>query len=228
MSNGMIKLWGLIGFVLILICCLFFKFNSIESDVLGSTKNALQKAGIAVGAVAVSGRDIILEGNVASEEIKKKAEQVIWNDIDSKDKVRMVDNRLKVMVVPPPKPKAEVIQKKLDNVIAINNIEFETNRSIIRSNSYPIINNVIDILKEYPNVTIKIEGHTDSRGKAEHNLKLSANRAKAVMDFIVTKGISPERLSSVGYGETLPIAGNRTIEGRQKNRRVEFKINQEN
>ena len=66
--------------------------------------------------------------------------------------------------------------------------------------------------------------HIDSRGSDEYNIKLSENRAKSVMDYIISKGISPTRITSHGYGETRPVASNDTDEGRQLNRRVEFKI----
>jgi outer membrane protein OmpA-like peptidoglycan-associated protein len=71
---------------------------------------------------------------------------------------------------------------------------------------------------------IEISGHTDNRGSAELNQKLSENRAKAVVDYLVAKGINPSRLEYKGYGKDQPIATNDTDAGRQENRRTEFKI----
>ena len=71
---------------------------------------------------------------------------------------------------------------------------------------------------------VSIEGHTDSRGKNRFNQKLSENRAKAVMDYLIDHGIDAEKLENVGYGEDKPIASNRTRRGRSANRRVEFRI----
>jgi hypothetical protein len=75
-----------------------------------------------------------------------------------------------------------------------------------------------------PNLKIEISSHTDSKGANDYNFKLSDNRAKSVVDYLISKGISADRLVSKGYGEEKPIATNDTDEGRQLNRRTEFKI----
>ena len=82
--------------------------------------------------------------------------------------------------------------------------------------------NIADILDDYPNVTFRIEGHTDSTGSAELNQRLSQERAQSVMNYLIEKGIPSERMTSVGYGEDRPIADNNTREGRRTNRRVEI------
>jgi outer membrane protein OmpA-like peptidoglycan-associated protein len=80
------------------------------------------------------------------------------------------------------------------------------------------------MLAENPAVEIEMSAHTDSRGSDEYNVKLSANRAKSVMDYIISKGIASTRIISEGYGETKPVVPNDTDENRQLNRRVEFTI----
>ena len=80
------------------------------------------------------------------------------------------------------------------------------------------------MLNDNPAISIELGAHTDSKGSDEYNIKLSHNRANSVMQYILSKGISPERVSFKGYGETVPVATNETDEGRQLNRRVEFKI----
>ncbi len=219
MDPGKIKLLGFIGFILIIFCCLFLKSNAIEYDLTERTSSALLANNIDVDTVLLDGRDVTLKGIVASEEIKTKAGEIAANIFG----VRTVNNLLEIKSKPVPPP-VKTIQKKLDEIIAIKNIEFETNRTIIKKNSYPILLKVVSILKEYPSILISIEGHTDSRGNAEHNLELSKKRANAVMDFLTKKGISSKRLKAKGFGITKPIADNNTAEGRQKNRRVEFKI----
>ena len=219
MDPGKIKLLGVIGFILILFCCLFFKVNSIENDLSARTVTALSNGSISIDSVLVNGRDITLKGVVSSNAIKTKAGKIaesIWG-------VRTVNNLLTIKSKPS-KPPIPNIQKKLDNVNAIQNIEFENNKSIIRKNSLPILQKVIDVLKEYPEISIEIGGHTDSRGNAKHNLLLSKKRAEAVMTFLSKNGIDKSRLKAKGYGITKPIADNTTEEGRKKNRRVEFKI----
>lgn len=101
-------------------------------------------------------------------------------------------------------------------------IHFEFDSDIIRVESYPILDTVAQVLKDYPNITIEIQGHTDSVGDADYNYWLSHDRARSVMEYLIRKGIDPARLTYQGYGESCPIASNRTTEGRAKNRRVEF------
>jgi outer membrane protein OmpA-like peptidoglycan-associated protein len=83
---------------------------------------------------------------------------------------------------------------------------------------------VVKLLEENPAIEIEMSAHTDSYGSDDYNFKLSDNRARSVMEYILSKGIAPSRIISHGYGENMPVATNETDEGRQLNRRVEFKI----
>jgi outer membrane protein OmpA-like peptidoglycan-associated protein len=110
-----------------------------------------------------------------------------------------------------------------DTHIRINQtIHFAFNKAVIRKTSYWILDQVTKVLQDYPNITLSIEGHTDSKGSDKYNMKLSADRARSVMAYLVTHGISQSRLTSAGFGETKPIDTNTTKEGRAANRRVEF------
>ena len=93
----------------------------------------------------------------------------------------------------------------------------------IRSEAYPLLDEVVSILRQNPGVEVEIQGHTDGIGNAAYNQRLSENRAKAVMDYLVSHGIASYRLSAKGYGLTQPIESNDTEEGRAKNRRVELR-----
>ena len=102
-------------------------------------------------------------------------------------------------------------------------IHFAYNKAIIKKTSYWILSQVAQVLKDNPQITLSIEGHTDSKASDAYNLKLSQRRAKAVMDHLVQKGkIARNRLTSKGFGESRPIDTNLTEEGRAANRRVEF------
>ena len=101
-------------------------------------------------------------------------------------------------------------------------INFETGKADIKPGSQEIIDQIVQMLKDNPDLKISIEGHTDNVGTAQSNQTLSENRAKAVMDAVIAKGIDKSRLSSKGWGQTKPIADNKTEEGRAKNRRVEI------
>ncbi len=120
----------------------------------------------------------------------------------------------------------EVLLKKvvIGSSIVLKNIFFDFDKATLRDVSIPELTRLINFLNEVPSLRIEISGHTDSRGSDEYNQKLSEDRAKAVVAYLVDKGISAKRLEYKGYGETKPIATNETDEGRQQNRRTEFKI----
>ncbi len=108
-----------------------------------------------------------------------------------------------------------------DGFIALN-ILFDTGKSTIKSESLPVIEQVYQLMKLDLTLKISIEGHTDNVGDATGNKKLSADRAKAVMDALIAKGVDKTRLSSTGWGQEKPVADNNTSEGKAKNRRVEI------
>jgi outer membrane protein OmpA-like peptidoglycan-associated protein len=101
-------------------------------------------------------------------------------------------------------------------------IQFETGKSTIKAESFPIIEAIVEMMKNNNTLSLSVEGHTDNVGDATSNLTLSQNRAQAVTNAIVSKGIDKSRLSSKGFGASNPLADNRTEEGRAKNRRVEL------
>jgi len=107
---------------------------------------------------------------------------------------------------------------------AFSNLEFETGKSIIRNSSLGSLNELADVLKKRPEFKLSLAGHTDNVGKPETNLNLSKNRTLAVKNYLVKKGIEPDRIKTEWFGQTKPIASNTTPEGRQENRRVEMKI----
>ncbi|MBC7390204.1 MAG: PD40 domain-containing protein [Opitutaceae bacterium] len=109
-------------------------------------------------------------------------------------------------------------------VIVLNNIFFDNDKFSLRKESETELENLHKLLTENPTLKIEISGHTDNRGSAEHNQKLSENRAHAVVNYLVTKGIQVSRLEFKGYGLTKPVASNLTEVGRQMNRRTEFKV----
>ncbi len=114
----------------------------------------------------------------------------------------------------------EVIKK--NQPIVLNNIFFESGSSILKQESQVEISNLVNFLTTYENLKIEIVGHTDDVGNDMDNMKLSEARAKSVYTALLEQGINANRLSYVGKGETVPIADNKTEEGRRKNRRTEF------
>lgn len=107
---------------------------------------------------------------------------------------------------------------------AAHAVQFEAGSAILKGESFEILDQIVQIMRENPAYTMSISGNTDDVGSEESNLKLSQDRAKACYDYFVFKGIKPERLRYAGFGEARPIADNNTIEGREANRRVEFEL----
>lgn len=107
---------------------------------------------------------------------------------------------------------------------ALTGVKFQSGRDVITRASYPILDNVVKVLEAKPAYKLSIEGHTDSQGRDDLNLDLSKRRAAAVKKFLEDKGIDESRLTSEGYGETIPVADNNTAAGRAENRRVELKV----
>jgi len=132
--------------------------------------------------------------------------------------------------IPPSKGYQEITKdislKKVEigKRIVLRNIFFDFDKYSLRPESQAELQRLIELLNEMPKLKIEISGHTDSYGSAEYNQRLSENRSKSVVEYLIKHGISENRLTYKGYGLTQPIATNTTDEGRQLNRRTEFKI----
>lgn len=108
--------------------------------------------------------------------------------------------------------------------IKINNLFFQVNKAVITDESYLVLNQMFDFLRNNPDVIIEIGGHTNGLCDDEYCNKLSSDRAKAVAEYLISKGIPQDRVRYKGYGKTHPIATNKTTEGRKQNQRVEVKV----
>ena len=151
--------------------------------------------------------------NTKKPEIKPE----VKSEVKTEDEVK-----LKNEVKPEFKPEEPKTTKILKD--AYDNLVFEFNKDVIKPTSYPFLDEVVSVLGEEPNWTLKVEGHTDNVGRDDYNLKLSKKRAESVKKYIESKGIMSSRIIADGFGSTKPIADNKTAGGREKNRRVEFKI----
>lgn len=119
----------------------------------------------------------------------------------------------------PPKP--TIIEKGRQTL----DVKFDFNKSVIKPGYQKDINGLSEVMKDYPDLNVVIEGHTDSVGSDAYNKKLSQERANAVKKYMVEEnGIAATRIKTVGYGEEKPITSNTTAEGRAKNRRVEAAV----
>ena len=119
---------------------------------------------------------------------------------------------------PPPAPAPQYITIS-------DRIEFETGNAVLLPKSWPVLDQVAGTLVKGPHIQlVEIQGHTDDTGDEGKNLMLSENRAKSVRAYLIMKGVAAERLSVRGFGTRVPLGNNATPEGREKNRRVEFRI----
>jgi len=154
--------------------------------------------------------------NKVEEELAINADEILLeiNKDFALDKTAYVEGKTKI----------EKSDFEVGKSILLKNIYYDYDKATLRPESVKELSKLITILNELPSMKIEISSHTDSKGSDEYNLDLSARRAKSVIDFLIANGIDKTRLTYRGYGETLPISTNSTDEGRQKNRRTEFKI----
>ncbi|MEI7594704.1 MAG: OmpA family protein [Bacteroidota bacterium] len=106
----------------------------------------------------------------------------------------------------------------------LDNVYFDFAKATLKIESNKVLNDLVSVMKAKESMMIELSGHTDNVGSPESNIKLSDDRAKTVKDYLVKNGITPNRITTKGYGDTLPIADNTTDEGRKKNRRTVVKI----
>ena len=233
-------LLGILGYL-----CIYQQNHRIliQEDIDSRTRAELSAQGLEQVNILTSGRDILLTGEVASEEIKQQTELHARNVHG----VRTVDNQItiaatetiiinKPFVAPLPElsePTAEpelaplpqhTCQQDFNDLLSNNKIRFATNSAEIDTSSYSLLDELIAAAQHCADAKIEIGGHTDSRGSDEYNLRLSQQRATSVMNYLVSNGIEAARLTAVGYGENNPIADNETEEGLAKNRRIEFNV----
>jgi len=115
-----------------------------------------------------------------------------------------------------------------ETLMSLVGVNFDTNKAAIKPQYEGILNEAVKALSDAPNIHVRVEGHTDSRGRDAYNLKLSQRRAESVVGYLVAHGIDANRLSAVGYGESAPVAPNDTPENMYKNRRVDLEVTESN
>ena len=172
--------------------------------------------GAALGAIessAYAGWGVLVGGATAAA--------YCWVHGQGEETVAYVEETPAPAPAPAPEPAAEAVRVELD-------VKFDFDKSTVKSESMGDIQNLADFMKQYPQTTTVVEGHTDSVGTDAYNQKLSERRASAVRDVLVNKlGVSGARVESVGYGESRPVAYNATEAGRAINRRVEAAVEAE-
>ena len=118
----------------------------------------------------------------------------------------------------------ELKKLKVGKTIVLNNVFYDFDKASLQTKSYVELDLLTQLLAQNPTLRIELGSHTDNKGTDDYNQRLSDARATSVVDYLIRKGIARERLVAKGYGETAPVATNDTDEGRQQNRRTEFKV----
>ncbi len=117
-----------------------------------------------------------------------------------------------------------LVPVEVGETLTLNNIFFDFNKATLQKESFAELNRILPFFDQYPNLRIELAGHTDNVGSDQYNQKLSEERANSVRNYLLNQGIAEESIVAQGYGESEPVATNETDEGRQENRRVEFRI----
>lgn len=177
------------------------------TDSAGSTESKPAES----KAVVLKGK-IYLEGAVPSQEA---ADEIV----ELAAAILGADNVINNYVVDP-----EAGDPNLGNIRVADSVLFESGSAVIAPEFEPLLNQAVALMTIRPSVTMKVIGHTDDIGSIKLNKKLSKQRAQAVVDFIVDKGIDPGRFDAVGRGERRPIADNTTDDGRRANRRIQVQL----
>ncbi|MCF6346018.1 MAG: OmpA family protein [Thiomicrorhabdus sp.] len=193
--------------------------DSIKQAVIDQLKNYTSLT------ASFNNTDLSISGNVASvklrDQLQQRSAQVLQSSyslIEFNVEVNVIEEAATVLV------DAISCQKRFNDLLSTQIIYFETSKAVIQKKSDALIDELATVALKCPDTNIEIAGHTDSSGSHAMNQKLSEMRAKAIVKRLKEKNINEDRLTAIGYGETKPIADNKTEIGKAKNRRIEFKI----
>ena len=214
---------GLVFWVAMLWYCIPHDGHHIQHDLTSRSAALLNTNKIPSGGLSVDGRDVTLTGYAGTPEVSDNAVKLVaamWG-------VRTVRTNILSRPAAPPAPvvtkeQAHAAAASISGILKLRNVEFYSASDRLTPNGQRTLSQVAGVLERYPGMPVEIAGHTDSRGEPAQNLELSRQRAAAVKQYLVAKGIAATNLTDVGFGQSQPIASNKTSAGRQANRRVEF------
>ncbi len=193
--------------------CVFSEASAIEEDLGAGVLEAVRKQNLFWTSVEPVGQEIILTGAAPDYRSKRRAGEIAL----IVPGVTSVDNRIAII------GEAGTCQQEIDIYLKRERVTFKSGRAELHDSSYPILNMLASIARNC-GARLEVAGHTDSVGDASVNMKLSQRRSDAVRKYLVQSGVSPDKIVARGYGETQPIADNTSDEGRDTNRRIEFRV----
>lgn len=212
---------------------LLWKQASIENDLAQKARIALAEANLPTVNVHFQGRD----GNISGILTQETSLEAILAIVGKIDGVRTVNSQVTIAQAPktsqtaPPKiteltpgslytPSKKHALEQFD----LSQIAFVPTQAVLTEDSYPILNQLAELLKQYPQALVEISAHTDNQGTALGQTALTQAKAEAVLQYLLIKGIDLNRIKAQGYGATRPVASNEDEAGRTRNRRVELTV----
>jgi OOP family OmpA-OmpF porin len=169
------------------------------------------------GSIIIDGRTIVLSGRVDND----RAKATVLREIAPLAEIGL-ELEDHVLAAPLPVPSSS-LQKKLNEILSHNSIEFESNTTTMPSRSRATLDQLITVLRQAPHAVIEISGHTDKYGAADYNLQLSRRRAEAVRHYFISHGLTNQFIA-VGYGASRPLSVAQTRTGLRHNRRIELRL----
>ena len=181
------------------------------------------------GEASLSRQQLVVTGQAADKAIANRVHDQITQGLakgySGRDEITVAAAVQPAPALPPPPPPAAVqCQGALQDTAREGMIRFERASATLTEESFGTLDRLAAVVKNCPDVTIEIEGHTDSEGTPERNKLLSDRRAQSVVEYLTRGGIDARRLVSIGYGDTRPLVPNDSVQNRAKNRRIEFTV----
>jgi OmpA-OmpF porin, OOP family len=221
MQRGVVLSIAVLAFGLFCFFCIRTNAPMIQQDVSARALSLLGANHIPGGGLRVDGRDVLLSGPAGSVQVSEATQNLVRSDPSVWSvSVHITDSAADARTVTP-SATAET-QGKLDSLLEQDVVEFNTASADLTAHGRSVLDQVATLLAASPAAFCEIQGHTDSQGNADANRDLSYRRAIETKNYLVNKGIAPDRLTTKGLGDAQPIASNETAEGRRKNRRINF------
>ena len=200
-------------FVCLFFVCVFLEASDIEQELGSTASEAVSQQNLFWASATPSGQEIVLTGAAPDYGSRKRAGEIAA----SVPGVTSVDNQIAII------GEAGTCQNELDDFLARERVTFKKGKAELTDGSYPLLTLLASIARNCE-TRLEVASHTDAEGDAAINMKLTQRRADAVRKYLVQSGVDAEQVVARGYGETQPIADNATDEGKQANRRVEFRV----
>lgn len=212
---------------------LLWKQSAIENDLAQKARTALAEANLPTVNVHFQGRD----GHISGLLTQETSLEAMIGIVERIDGVRDVTNQVTiaptVKTTPAPSTKPNELaagslhtpakQHSIEQ-FDLSNLEFVPTQAVLTESSYPILDQLAELLKQYPQTLVEISAHTDNQGTALGQTALTQAKAEAVIQYLLTKGIDLKQITAQGYGASRPLASNEDEAGRTRNRRVELTV----